>query len=102
MESLVEGQDLGPSGGEGRQLEGVLVSLGPAVAKEEGVVGVTAQLAQLGSQRALEAVLDSVGVETQRLCLLGQDLHIVRMAMAHADDGMAAIEVRIGLAVGRP
>ena len=55
MESLAEGQDLGPSGGEGSQLEGVLVRLGPAVAKEEGVVGVTAQLTQLRSQRALEA-----------------------------------------------
>ena len=102
VEGLPEGQDLGPSGGEGGQLEGVLIGFSAAVTKEEGVVRVAAGFAQKGRQLALEAVFYGIGVKAQAGGLIRERLHITGMAVPHADDGVAAIKVRILLPVGGP
>ena len=87
---------------EGRQLEGVLVGLGPAVAQEQVIVRVLADAAQLFGQCVLQAVLDGIGIEAQLGNLIGDGLYIMRMAMADTDDGMPAIEVQILLTLGIP
>ena len=97
MESLLYRKHAGFSVGEGSQLQGILVCLGTRVDEEELIIFITAYLAQTLSEFHLQLVDDRVGIETQVVQLVGEHLHIVRMAMTDADNGMPAIEVEIFL-----
>ena len=59
------------------------------------VVLIARSLAQTLSQFLLKGILYGVAVEAQLVQLLGHCLHIVRMAVTDADDGMTSIEVEI-------
>ena len=102
MEGAAEGKDLGTAGLEGRQLEGVLIGLGAAVAKEQVELVIAADLTQFHGQGFLQAVLHGIRIESELADLLPDRLHVVRMAVADADDGVAAVQVQILLSRGVP
>ena len=91
MDGAAEGQDLGTARMEGRQLEGVLIGLRPAVAQEQVIAVVPADPAQFGRQGILETVLHGIGVEAQLPELLRNGRHILRMAVSHTDHRMPAV-----------
>ena len=99
MEGVSEGQNLGFAGVEGGQFQGIFICLGPAVAEEEFVVVVIAQLAQSVRKVALQVVLYGIGVKSEFSKLLSEHFHIVRMAVAYADYRVSAVEVRIDFSV---
>ena len=84
------------------QLEGVLVGLSATVDEEELVVVVARHAAQPVGDLLLQAIDDTVGIEAQVAELALQHLHIMGMAVAYADDGMATIEVEVLLIVVVP
>ena len=88
--------------GERGEFQTVLVGFGARVDKKQLVVVVTADASQSVGQLLLERVDDRVGVETQARSLLCQALDIVRMAVADADDSVAAVQVEILLALVVP
>ena len=102
VEGAAEGQNLGAAGLEGRQLEGVLIGLGSAVAQEQVIAVIAADPAQFGRQGILEAVLHGIGVEPQLLELLLDGRYILRMAVPDADHRMTAVQVQVFLAVFIP
>lgn len=71
--------------------------LGPGVDQEELVVVVAADAPKPFGQLHLQLVNNGVGVEAQLAELLGHLLHVVRMAVAYAYHGVAAIEVEVFL-----
>ena len=81
--------------GEAGQLQCILVGFGPAVDQKQPVVFIAADASQPLGELLLQGVDDAVGVETQLRRLPGDGLHIVRMAVPHADDGVASIEIQI-------
>ena len=91
VEGAAEGKDFGAARMEGRQLEGVLIGLSPAVAQEQVIAVVPADPAQFGRQGILETVLHGIGVESQLPELLRNGRHILRMAVSHTDHRMPAI-----------
>ena len=97
VESLLYRKHAGSSVGEGSQLQGILVCFGTRVDEEELIIFITAYLAQTLSEFHLQLVDDRIGIETQVVQLVGEHLHIVRMAMTDADNGMTAIKVEIFL-----
>ena len=102
VESLLYRKHAGSSVGEGSQLQGILVCFGTRVDEEELIIFITAYLAQTLSEFHLQLVDDRVGIETQVVQLIGEHLHIVRMAMTDADNGMTAIEVEVFLTLVVP
>ena len=79
------------------ELQGIFVGLGSGVDEKELIVGITAEAAQTFGELFLQTVDHGVGIEAQRLQLLLEFLHVVRMAVTDADDGMPAVEVEIFL-----
>jgi len=98
VESLLQGENTGSAIVEGSQLQGILVSLGTGIDEEELIILITACLAQTLGEFYLQLVDDGVGVEAQVVELLGKHLHVVRMTVTDADNGMTAIEVEVFLA----
>ena len=66
------------------------------------IIFITDYLEQTLSEFHLQIVDDRVGIETQVVQLVGEHLHIVRMGMGDADNGMAAIEVEVFLTLVVP
>ena len=87
---------------EGCELESILIGLGTRVDKKQTVVFVSANLAQSLGQLALQGVDDGVAIKAQLIQLARNGLHVMRMAMPYANDGVAAIEVEIFLPIGVP
>ena len=102
VESFLKGKDAGASVIEGCQFQGILVGLSSAVDKEKAVVLVAASLAQALGELFLQRVLHGVAVEAQPCYLLTDSLHVMRMGMSHADDGVTAIEVEVFLSLAVP
>ena len=84
------------------EFEGIFVGFGTAVDHKELVVVVAADATKALGELHLKGIFHAVAVETEALKLVGHALHIVGMAVADADDGMAAVEVKIFLTVGVP
>ncbi len=99
MESLAECDDTLFAGVERRQLHGVFIGLGARVDEKQLVVVVATGLAELLCQTLLKAVDDGIAVEHQVLGLVLQRFHVVGVAVAHRNHGMAAVEVEIFSAV---
>ena len=95
VKSLVKGHHALLACVERRQLHGILVGLGARVDEKQLVVVVAACSAQPCGELALQRVDHRVGVEHQLLCLPGERLDIVGVAVAHRYHGMAAVEVEI-------
>jgi len=102
VESLLQGENTGSTIVEGSQLQGILVSLGTRVDEEELIILITACLAQTLGELYLQLVDNGVGVEAQVVELLGEHLHVVRMTVTDADNGMTAIEVEVFLTLVVP
>src|SRR5690606_14696535 len=98
VEGTAEGDELLLSGGERRQLEGILIGFRTGVAKEEPVVGIAGELAEQFGQVFLRPVNYRVGVEADAVELVAQPRDIMRMRMADGDHGMATVCVEPGLA----
>ena len=92
----------GFAGVEGGQLQRILVGLGPRVAQKQRVIVVARHLAQLVRQLRLNRNLHRVGVEADVLQLLGEALHVVRVAVADGNNGVAAVEIQVFLALVVP
>ena len=95
VEGLRNGQHLLASRVERRQLQGVLIGLGPRVAEEEAVVAVTRHAAQFFGQRHLERILHRVRVEPDACDLLLHGPHVVGLRVSDRDHGVAAVEVEV-------
>ena len=87
---------------EGRQFEGIFIGLGPAVAEEKMIVRIAADGTQFFGQRVLQTILHGIGVKAQPGNLLRDGLHIMRVTVADADDGVSAVKVQIFLPGGIP
>ena len=87
---------------EGGQLEGILVGLGAGVHQKQLIVVVARSLAQTGSQVALQLVDNGIGIEAKLLELAGQHVHIMRVAVADADYGVATVKVEVFLTLVVP
>ena len=90
------------SGVEGRQLQRILVGLGPRVAQKQRVILIARHLAQLVRQLRLKGNLHRVGVEADVLQLLGEALHVVRVAVADGNNGVATVEIQVFLTLVIP
>ena len=93
MEAFAESDDAVLAGVEGSQLGGVFIGFRAAVVQEKAVVLKAAGAAQTGCKLLLKWVAHAVGVETYLGELVCKDFNIVGMAVADADNGVAAIEV---------
>ena len=102
VEGFPESQDLGPSGCEGGQFQGILVGFRPAVAQEQPVVFIAADFPEQECEFLLEAVVYGIRIETELAELVFDLPNVMRMAVADADDGVAAIQVRIFVPVFIP
>ena len=92
----------GFAGVEGGQLQRILIGLSPRVAQKQRVILVARYLTQLVGQLRLNRNLHRVGVETDVLQLLRQALYVVRVAMADRNNGVAAVEIQVFLALVVP
>src|SRR6185437_14186384 len=99
MEGFAEGDDLFPAGVEGGELEGVLICLGSGIAEEQLVIGAAADLSQFVGELLLQRDADGIAVKTYFAELIGDALYIMRVCMTDRNDGMAAIEIEVLLAV---
>ena len=95
MEGFLKGEHPGAPVVEAGQFQGVLVGLGAGVDEKQTVVLVSAGLAQTFGQLGLQGVDHGVAVKAQPAGLPGNGLHIPRMAMTDADDGVPAVQVEI-------
>ena len=102
VEGLPDGQYPLAAVLEGGQLQGVLVGLRAGVDEEELVVVISACLSQPLGQLRLQGVDDGVAVEAQPLELLAYLLHVARVAVPYADDGVPAVEVQVFLSLVVP
>ena len=102
VEGLAGSEHAGASGLERCQLERVLIGFGARVDKEEAVVVIPAGFAETLGELLLQSVDDRVAVEPQPVELGCHHLHVVWVAVADADDGMATIEVEILLSLVVP
>ena len=81
------------------QLQRVFVGFGAAVYEKQLIVVVAADGAQPFGQFHLQPVNHRIAVESQLPQLFAHLLHIVRMRVTDADDGMPAIQVQILLSL---
>ena len=102
VKGVARGQNAAAPRVEGGELQGVFVGLGPRVDQEEVIVVVARGAAQAFGQLRLQVVLHRVGVEAQALQLRADGLDVAGMAVANADDGVAAVEVEIFAALAVP
>ena len=102
VEAAAEGDDAVPAGLEGRQFGGVLVGFRAAVVQEEGVILVTADLADAACQLLLQGIADAVGVEADLVELRLQRLDVMRVGVPHGNDGVAAVQVEVFLSLVIP
>ena len=102
MEGLLEGENACAPVVERGQLQGVFVGFGPRVDKKQLVVVISACLAKACSKLSLQGVDDGVAVEAQLAELLRHGLNIVGVAVAHANHGVASVEVEIFVAISVP
>jgi len=102
VEGFLEREDARPAVVERREFQCVLVCLSTAVDEEKAVVLVSAGFAEALRELALQGVLHGVAVETECLQLPRHGLYVVGMAMADADDGMAAVKIEVFLSLAVP
>ena len=95
VERLGRREHAGAPVGKRGQLQRVLVSLRPAVDEEQLVVLIAAGAAQPLGQLGLQGVHNRVAVEAQATQLRGHHLHVMRVAVAYAYHGVAAVEVKV-------
>ena len=84
------------------RLDGALVGLGAGVHQKQLIVVVARSLAQTGSQVALQLVDNGIGIKAELLELAGQHVHIMRVAVADADYGVATVKVEVFLTLVVP
>ena len=84
------------------KLQSVFVGLGTGIDEEELIVVITTGFSKALGELLLQMVDNGIGIESKRVQLLGEFLDIMRMAMTDADDGMAAVKVKIFLAFAVP
>ena len=95
MERLLCREHTGATIVEGCQLQSIFIGFCATVDEEQGIVFVPGNLAQTLSNLLLQTVDDRVGIESQRVQLLGHHLHVVRMAVANGNHGMATIQIQV-------
>ena len=95
VESVAGGQHAGAAGVERGELQRVLVGFGTRVDEEQLVVVIAADRTQTARQLPLKVVNHRVGIEAQRGGLPAEGFDVMGVAVADADDGMAAVEVEV-------
>ena len=65
--------------------------------KKKLIIIISARLAEALSELLLKRILNGITVETEFIELLSHSLHIVRMAVSHADYCVSAIEIKVFL-----
>ena len=102
VEGLLEGENACAPVVERGQLQGVFVGFGPRVDEKQLIVIISACLAKACGKLPLQGVDDGVAVEAEFAELLRHGLNIVGVAVAHADHGVASVEVEIFVAISVP
>ena len=91
VECLAEGYHAWLSGVKRCQFHRILVGFGSGVDEKQLIVGVAANAAQFFCQFHLQAIHHRIAVKHQLLGLAFEGFHVVRVAVAHRNHGMAAI-----------